>query len=527
VPYSERAHTFRTAVGDFPAARARSGSPSFVGLNVNSPVPSGFVAELSAQRRPARVEDGFGHLRFSELGRADIADDDQFVFASKLRAPLVKVVTARVGDLGVDRTDAAFVPGALRNSKRRLVSAVVTKCRNSRAIAARGKRLQAEIDADCAIAGGEAVSDFALEANVPSTTGVLHEAARFERAVDVARFPEVELALEVGDVRVVDLHGARNKRNPAEGALRAEASAPAKMATVGIALGGVLTADRLDGIRVQAEISATAGAEFYQVKGGRPFSNATGLPAGFGFALDLVAVVPDLIARDGVASEALAGSRVFDPVLVSQHRHGLFPPVQRGCKALDALGFEYLSAGAPLKPMHSRMWVGANRRFKLWVISKADAKIGALTDVEHFPGFGKEKVDRSHGRKHVTARQRQRREQEWLYAFWRHATQAGFKRSDVRAQNFALALPVLLRVRRQKLGFRFRDANSDGAFVCHPLYVLRIAVHCKWSPSYFAVAGHHSQSSGSMSSGKESLRANARTPLPLRHECRGFSGKIQ
>ena len=484
--YSKSCDTFGAA--DCAAVGTGLGSPSFVGFDVARSVLSSLVFELAAQHRPARVEDGLRHLGLREFGRADISDDDKFVLASELGAPLVEMVAPGVGDLGVDRADAALVSGALRNSKRGFVLAVVAECRDRSPVAACGKRLESEINANLAVAGRAILGNLALEADVPATPSVLHEAPGLKLTVDVARLPEVELALEVDDVRAVDFHGTRDERNPTECALRATAGSPTQVATIGVALRRVLAADGLHGVGVQAEISSGSRAKLHEVECARPLADATRPPASLGLALDSVAVVPDVVHRARMSVEVLPDRRVLDTVFERQHRHGLFPPVQRGCKALDALGFEYLSAGAPLKPMHSRMWVGANRRFKLWVISKADAKIGALTDVEHFPGFGKEKVDRSHGRKHVTARQRQRREQEWLYAFWRHATQAGFKRSDVRAQNFALALPVLLRVRRQKLGFRFRDANSDGAFVCHPLYVLRIAVHCKWSPSYFAAS---------------------------------------
>ena len=101
--HSKRAHTFRTAVGYNPAARARLGSPSFVGFNIPSPVPAGLVAELIAQYRPTRIEDGLRHLRICELGRTDVADDDQFIIPSDPAGPLVKVVAPRIGDLRVDR----------------------------------------------------------------------------------------------------------------------------------------------------------------------------------------------------------------------------------------------------------------------------------------------------------------------------------------------------------------------------------------------------------------------------------------
>lgn len=93
--YSKRAHTFRTTVGNTPAARARLGSPSFIDFNKSRPVPSGFVSELRFQHSPACIQDGLRHLGFDELGGADISDDDQGVLAGNPRCRLVKVMFAR------------------------------------------------------------------------------------------------------------------------------------------------------------------------------------------------------------------------------------------------------------------------------------------------------------------------------------------------------------------------------------------------------------------------------------------------
>jgi len=319
VPYSKRAHTFRTAVGDFPAARARSGSPSFVGLNVNSPVPAGFVAELRTQHSPARIQDGLRHLGFRELGGADIADDDQGVFADKPRRRLVKLVFARVGDLGVDRTDAALVTGPLRNGKRGLVLAIVPKRRDGRAIAQRGERLKPEIDADAAIAGRQIVRDLALENDEPSPARILGKAPSLDALGKVAGFPEPEPALEIGQLRPVDLHRARDKRHPAEGALGAEAGAEARTLALGVTRRGELAADGLNGVRVQPEQRTTAGAELDQVKGARPFDDAACFPAGFSLALSGDAEVPNLIGRVGVPGKVFASGCVLDTVFETEH----------------------------------------------------------------------------------------------------------------------------------------------------------------------------------------------------------------
>jgi putative transposase len=319
VPYSKRAHTFRTAVGDFPAARARSGSPSFVGLNVNSPVPAGFVAELRTQHSPARIQDGLRHLGFREFGGADIADDNQGVFADKPRRRLVKLVFARVGDLGVDRTDAALVSGPLRNAKRGLVLAIVSKRRDGLAIAQRGERLEPEIDANAPVAGRQIVRDLALEDDEPSSARILGKAAGLDALGKVSRFPEPEPALEVSHLRAIDLHRARDKRHPAEGALGAEAGAEARTLALGVTRRGELAADGLNGIGVQAEQRAASGAELDQVEGAGPLSDATSFPAGFGLALGGDAEVPNLIGRIGVPGKVFASGCVLDTVFETEH----------------------------------------------------------------------------------------------------------------------------------------------------------------------------------------------------------------
>lgn len=317
MPYSKSCDTFRAA--DCAAVGTGLGSESFVGLNISSPVPAGLVAELIAQHRPTRVEYGLGHLGFRELGRADVADDDNSIFASDLRGPLVKMVAPRVGDLGVDRADAALVPGPLRSGKRGLVLAIVAERRDRSPVAARRERLKPEVDADFAVAGRQTAGNLALEADVPAPARILYEAASLELAIDFARLPEVELALEVDDVRAVDLHGARNERHPAKSALRAAAGTPTKVSAIGVTLGGVLPADRLNGVGVKSDISAATGAEFDQIECARPLGDATGFPASLGLALDAVAIVPDVVHRASVPVEVLPDCRVLDTVFERQH----------------------------------------------------------------------------------------------------------------------------------------------------------------------------------------------------------------
>ena len=320
--YSKRAHTFRTAAGDDPATRARLGSPSFVSLNVNSPVPAGFIAELVAQHRPTRVQDGFRHLGSSEFGGADIADDDQSIFSCQFGADDVKLVAARVGNPRMDCTDAAFVAGALLDGERGLVFAVVAKGRNSHSIAARRQRLQTQVDTDRTFGNGQVVSHLTLERYIPAATSILREVARFEAIDgDIPRFPEAELALQVGQVGVINTHGARDERDPTKRTLWAEASSETWATLMLIAGVRELPADNLNGIGVQTKIRCAAGAKLNEIEGAQPANGEARAVSPLGLTLGRGTKVPDLIASNCMSGEVLAGRRVLDTIFECQNGH--------------------------------------------------------------------------------------------------------------------------------------------------------------------------------------------------------------
>lgn len=315
--YSKTCDTFRAS--DHTAVGTGLGSHSFVNFNKSRPVPSGFVSELRFQHSPTCVQNRLSHSGFCKLGRTDVADDDKCVFTSDFRGPLVEMVAPRIGDFSVDNSDASLVTRALGNSERRLVLAVVPQSGNNGAVCASSDSLQSEINTDLAIAGRQIVGNLALKTDIPAPASVLHEAASLERAVDIARLPEVKFALEVDDVRAIDLQGTRDKRYPAKSPLRAAAGAETRAAFVQIARRGELAADCLYSVGVQAEVSSAAGAEINQIKGAWPFAGAARLPSSFGLTLYLAAVVPDLVHRKGVPPEAFSCSSVLNTVFERQH----------------------------------------------------------------------------------------------------------------------------------------------------------------------------------------------------------------
>lgn len=317
VPYSKTCDTFRAA--DCAATGTGLRRKTFIGFDVSRPVPAGLVSELRFQHRPTRVENGLRHFRFCEPRRADVADYDGVIFPSKTGAPLVKMVPPRVGDLGVDGANAALVASPLRDGKSGFVLAIVLQGRNARAITARRKRLKAEVYPDLAVASWQRVGNLALKTDVPAATRILHEAASFEFPVNVAGLPEVELPFQVRDVRVLDANGAGDKRYPPECALRSKAGPEARAALVQIAGRNELAADRLHRIGMQAKIGSGTSAELHKIEGRWPADGKASLTAALSFPMGGNAIVPHLVARDGVAVQVLPRRCVLDAIFECEH----------------------------------------------------------------------------------------------------------------------------------------------------------------------------------------------------------------
>ena len=120
-------------------------------------------------------------------------------------------------------------------------------------------------------------------------------------------------------MRAVDLQGAWDKRDPPKGSLGATAGAESGAAFMQIARCGELAADGLHGVGVQAELCSAAGAQLDQIEGGGPAHRAASLPTALSLALNLAAVVPDLVGRPREAVEVFADRGVLDAVFERQH----------------------------------------------------------------------------------------------------------------------------------------------------------------------------------------------------------------
>jgi hypothetical protein len=335
--YFKRAHTFRTAVGNTPAARARLRSPSLVGFYIPSPVPAGFVAELIAERRPSCIEYGFSHPRLYKFGGAHIADNDKPILANYRSSRLVVLILSDVRNLCVDGFDATLVAGALLNGERDLVLAIVLKRRNSVAIAARRQRPQSKVDPYLSVAGRQVIGNLTLETDIPAPASVLSKAAGLDVVGNIPRFPEVEFPFEVDDMCAFETYSALDKWQPTECALRPTAGAKARGVAGGVARDYKLLANLTDRIGVQPKFRSTSSSQLDKIEVRRPTTLRRAVPViGHRPALYLATVIPHEVARPRVPPEVLTDHCVFDAELICKdHTQEVLVGGQK-CKASGA-----------------------------------------------------------------------------------------------------------------------------------------------------------------------------------------------
>jgi hypothetical protein len=317
MPYAKRAHTFRTAGGDCPAARTRLGSVSFAGFHKYR-LPTGrFVREHLAERGPTSIENGFRHPRLCQARRVHIADDDQTVLVDQLCAGDVQKVLPSICDLGVYGPDAFLVTGSLGTGEGRLLPAIEFGRGDLVTIAHGGEFFQAKVNSHRTCATRDIISDFANEGDIPAAASILDERSSFERAINIAGFPEPKAALEVDGGVAVDPDGPVNEWNPPERSARAKARTEARAFLMQVTAGNKLLADAHNGIGVEPELGAVACAQLDQVERCGPLDLSTAHPSPVSVLLVANEEVPDLVTGNGMPVEMLPDSRILDAEFVS------------------------------------------------------------------------------------------------------------------------------------------------------------------------------------------------------------------
>lgn len=321
VSYSERTHTFRTAVGNRPTARARSGSHSFVNFDIDCPPSGGLIPQHMTEHRPSCVQDRFCHLGFGKSDGVHVADNDQSVFTSDPAGLLMEVMVPSIGYFGVDRFDAPPISGTLRGGKSGFVLTIMMQGWNRRTARTCRQSFKPKIDADTAIPGREVIVDFTLECHVPSTARVLDKSTGLKPPGDVSGFPESEWPLEIDGRIVVDPQRAWNKWYPAKGAIttiaRTESGAPLPC----IPRSRELSANNIHGIGVDIKLCADSDAECSQVYCRWPMHRLPGFIATLSLVLRCNAEIPYLIARDRVLSQTLPTCCVLDAKFEGDKTH--------------------------------------------------------------------------------------------------------------------------------------------------------------------------------------------------------------
>lgn len=320
-PYSKRAHTFRAAAGNNPAARARLGSPSFVGLNIYS-LPSGsLIPQHMSERRPASIQDRLCHLGFCKLRCAHVSNNDKSVLTHNLGRLFMKMMTARVGDFGVYRLSAGFISGPVRLAEIGFILPIMANGWDSFSRAKRREPLKAKINPNCTASCYDSYSHFILERDVPAPSRILDEGAALVSPFDFTRLPNSEPPFEINDGCAVNGNCPGYKGYPSKRPLGSIARTEARAFSMLISSSDKLTANRLDSIGMDAKVATGSCGKFDKVVCSWPKYTPATPSASLRFALRGNAKIPDLIARYRVATKDLSSPFVLDSKFKSQKRH--------------------------------------------------------------------------------------------------------------------------------------------------------------------------------------------------------------
>ena len=247
----------------------------------------------------------------------------------------MQVMPTRIGDFGVNSPSAFLVAGALRLGQRALVFLEVPRIFDLATVGQRGQCAEAEIDANFAGSAGLALNNGDLQAEIPAPTRVLRKASGLDLAIDGAAAPEPITALEKDHRVAVEFDGARSREwNPAEAFL----PPPVRAAARCVSINNKLLADGLHRIAVQTEERAAPGRQLDQIEGTRPtlFLASRRL-------LDLAAIIPDIVDRPRMSTEALGGDCILNAVSIGEdHTLHLIGPLSHARAAASNMLRLYL-----------------------------------------------------------------------------------------------------------------------------------------------------------------------------------------
>lgn len=324
MPHSKPCDTSRPRRGQAAARRTGLGTPSLVNVHIYG-LPSGsLIPQHVAERRPSGIQDRLRHLGFRQFGGAHIADNDQTILPSYLGRLLVKVVTARVGNLRVDCAHPFLVPTALGAAQGIGILSVVLECGNLAAIAESGEVFQAEVDPNLPISSRKIVRNLALKGDVPATASIFDEGASSELADNSAVCPKAVVPPQIGHHSIAVPRRARQDRHPPQRAAATETCSKSWRPFRGVPGVYKLPANLIDGIRMETEQGTGSAGHLGKRDSGRPplgfVAAATTLDLDLGFHT----IIPDLVRSGSEPAQMAARGGVLDPELIGDKRHPFF-----------------------------------------------------------------------------------------------------------------------------------------------------------------------------------------------------------
>lgn len=317
LPHSERAHTFRTAEGDIPAARARSGTVCFFDDVEFLPKRNRFVIKKASEHRPSRIADRFRHAGFHQPGRRHIANDDMTVLPGNSSTFNVKEMSPLPSNLGCNTAGAPLLFASLRQSQFFFGRSKKARRFDLCSIAQCGERLEAKINSDCRTIARFTIGDFNLDIDEPMSFAIRRQVPGFRRAILWDRSRQPKLVRSTKKVQCVPIQFGRpleiRERNPVEISLgRPKARSLRETSVAGV---GELLTDRIYRIAMNAEFFCYATAEIGKIEGRRTLDLHAGAVSIRCLTVDFSAIVPHEIHGARLGSKALSNSllSVFDP----------------------------------------------------------------------------------------------------------------------------------------------------------------------------------------------------------------------
>src|SRR5262249_34550161 len=224
------------------AHRASHTGVAFGNFAVVHAQPFGLIFQACAKLAPSSIIDGFGHTSLSKFVTRDIAHSDQPSALHNCCGGFVCPIFAAIGNLGMDGFDAALLVGTLRQSQSVFMhlSQILSGVRFIHVCTPEligEPQVNANLDIPSRYAR---VFNFALEIDVPATTGILCEAPSLRHTMNRTREPKAEAALQIFDAVALDLEKARLEGYPSQ---RPLPRTPLQAALVtGFSLGDILSA---------------------------------------------------------------------------------------------------------------------------------------------------------------------------------------------------------------------------------------------------------------------------------------------